>query len=90
VLEVTDQLVLTVFVVKIGISVDTMQSMHTAEHSRGLAHIGETVHTETAEIDQEIDALREEIRRLRVALDAQKDTLGGPARDGSRVSADAR
>jgi len=58
----------------IGIIVDTMQSMHTAEHHRDRAHIEETVHEDMGEIGQEVRALRQEIRALRDLLGEQRRT----------------
>jgi voltage-gated sodium channel len=56
----------------IGIIVDTMQSMHTAEHTRDRDHIEEAVHTDTGEISLAITALRDEIRQLRAELKDQR------------------
>jgi voltage-gated sodium channel len=52
----------------IGIIVDTMQSMHTAEHTQDRELIEETVHEDTGEIGREVKALRQEIRELRELL----------------------
>lgn len=52
----------------IGIIVDTMQTMHGAEHARDREEIEETVHADTQEVGREVRALREEIRQLRSEL----------------------
>ncbi len=52
----------------IGIIVDTMQSMHQADHREDREHIEQVVHEDTGSIDAELRALREEIRQLRKAL----------------------
>jgi voltage-gated sodium channel len=52
----------------IGIIVDTMQSMHSAEHGKDRDHIEEVVHEDTSSIELEVRALREEIRALRRVL----------------------
>ena len=52
----------------IGIIVDTMQTMHSAEHSRDRDHIEQVVHEDTSSIGAEVRALREEILALRRVL----------------------
>ena len=52
----------------IGIIVDTMQTMHEAEHARDRNQIQETIHQEGGAIEEEIRALREEIRALSTVL----------------------
>ena len=52
----------------IGIIVNTMQTMHTAEHTEERKHIEDTVHQDTSRIEQEMRALRAEIRALRGSL----------------------
>ena len=52
----------------IGIIVDTMQSMHSAEHELEREKIESALHRETGQIDQEIAALRREIAALRQDL----------------------
>jgi voltage-gated sodium channel len=52
----------------IGIIVDTMQTMHSAEHGRDRDHIEQVVHEDTSSIEAEVRALREEIRSLRQVL----------------------
>jgi len=54
----------------IGIIVDTMQTMHTAEHDKDRARIEQAVHADTSSIEAEVVALRAEIRALRQALPA--------------------
>jgi voltage-gated sodium channel len=54
----------------IGIIVDTMQTMHSAEHGRDRDHIEQVVHEDTSSIEAEVRALREEIRSLRRVLSA--------------------
>lgn len=53
----------------IGIIVDTMQTMHEAEHTRDRTLIEQRIETEGGAIEDEIRGLREEIRELRAALD---------------------
>lgn len=53
----------------IGIIVDTMQTMHEAEHTRDRTLIEQRIETEGGAIEDEIRSLREEIRALRAALD---------------------
>lgn len=52
----------------IGIIVDTMQTMHSAEHGQDREHIEQVVHEDTSSIEQEVRALRSEIRELRQLL----------------------
>ncbi len=52
----------------IGIIVDTMQTMHIVEHGRDRDHIEQVVHEDTSSIEVEVQALREEIRALRLVL----------------------
>ncbi len=52
----------------IGIIVDTMQTMHTVEHVQDRDHIEQVVHEDTSSIEVEVQALREEIRALRLLL----------------------
>ncbi len=59
----------------IGIIVDTMQTMHSAEHGKDREHIEQVVHADTSSIEAEVRALRAEIRALRQVLstaDAQR------------------
>ncbi len=56
----------------IGIIVDTMQTMHEAEHGRDRDHIEDTVRTETDLIEDEVRLLREEIRALREILATER------------------
>ena len=60
----------------IGIIVDTMQTMHSAEHASDREHIEEAVHADSSHIETEVRALREEIRALRQSL-AKASNLGG-------------
>jgi voltage-gated sodium channel len=60
----------------IGIIVDTMQSMHTAEQSEDREKIELALQAETRHIDQDIVALREEISALRRDL-AQRSPVRG-------------
>ena len=55
----------------IGIIVDTMQTMHEAEHARDRSQIQETIYQEGGVLEQELRALREEIRILGAMLDSQ-------------------
>ena len=52
----------------IAIIVDTMQTMHTVEHVQDRDHIEQVVHEDTSSIEVEVQALREEIRALRLLL----------------------
>lgn len=52
----------------IAIIVDTMQTMHHADHNEDREHIEETVHRDTDVLGCELRALREEIAQLRVEL----------------------
>ena len=54
----------------IGIIVDTMQSMHSAEHNQDRDHIEQVVHEDTLSIGVEVRALRKEISALRQVLSA--------------------
>jgi voltage-gated sodium channel len=54
----------------IGIIVDTMQSMHQAEHAEELEHIEEVLHEDTGSLAEEVRSLREEIRQLRGELNS--------------------
>ncbi len=56
----------------IGIIVDTMQSMHSAEHTQDREQIEETVHADTGEIGRDVRALRDEIRLLRAELGRER------------------
>ena len=56
----------------IGIIVDTMQSMHEADHARDRGMIEQTVHQESGAIEQEIRALREDIRALHTSLASER------------------
>jgi voltage-gated sodium channel len=52
----------------IGIIVDTMQTMHSAEHDEDLEQIEAAMHDDSTHIQAEVRALREEIRALRETL----------------------
>ena len=52
----------------IGIIVDTMQTMHSAEHAEDREHIEQVVHEDTSSIEAEVRALREEVHALRRIL----------------------
>ena len=52
----------------IAIIVDTMQTMHSADHEADRDHIEETVHQDTGALGQELRSLREEIGLLRDEL----------------------
>lgn len=54
----------------IGIIVDTMQTMHEAEHTRDRNQIQASIQQEGGVIEQELRALREEIRGLKAAVGA--------------------
>lgn len=56
----------------IGIIVDTMQTMHEAEHARDRGEIEDTIHQEGGAIEQELRALREEIRALHTAVASER------------------
>ena len=56
----------------IGIIVDTMQTLHEAEHTRDRDHIEATVVEETDSIEDEVRLLREEIRALRETLATER------------------
>jgi len=56
----------------IGIIVDTMQTMHEAEHMRDRDHIEDTVREETDVIEDEVRLLRKEIRALRQELATER------------------
>lgn len=57
----------------IGIIVDTMQTMHEAEHSRDRSLIEQRIEAEGGAIEDEIRGLRAEIRELKAALDRGRD-----------------
>lgn len=52
----------------IAIIVDTMQTMHSADHEAERDHIEEAVHKDTDELGREFRSLREEIGLLREEL----------------------
>ena len=52
----------------IAIIVDTMQTMHHAEHEEEREHIEEVVHEDTDALGRELRSLREEIGQLRAEL----------------------
>jgi len=52
--------------------VNTMESMHQAEHAREVAAIEEVVHGDSAQITAALQALRAEIAALRSMLAAQR------------------
>ncbi|MDH5785689.1 MAG: ion transporter [Chromatiales bacterium] len=52
----------------IAIIVDTMQTMHSADHEEDREHIEETVHQDTDALGEELRSLREEIAMLRNEL----------------------
>jgi voltage-gated sodium channel len=54
----------------IGIIVNTMQTLHEADHTREQEHIEQVVHEDTASVAEEVRALRREIAQLRSALRA--------------------
>ncbi len=56
----------------IAIIVDTMQTMHSAEHEEELEHIEEVVHEDTDSLGRELRSLREEIGLLRAELKQQR------------------
>lgn len=56
----------------IGIIVDTMQTMHSADHTEDRQHIEQVVHQDTTHIGEEIRLLRAEIRDLRGTLNAER------------------
>lgn len=56
----------------IAIIVDTMQTMHQADHQHEQEHIEQVVHEDSAALKGELQALRADIRELREALQ-QKD-----------------
>jgi voltage-gated sodium channel len=55
----------------IGIIVDTMQSMHGAQHEEERELIEQTVHRDTSAVEAEVRALRLEVLALREALQAR-------------------
>ena len=52
----------------IAIIVDTMQTMHQADHAEDRDHIEEVVHEDTGALGAELRSLREEIQQLRTEL----------------------
>jgi voltage-gated sodium channel len=56
----------------IAVIVNTMQAMHDATQGNDRDHIEATVHAEGAVLDQEIRALRQEIRELKDLLETQR------------------
>lgn len=56
----------------IAVIVNTMQAMHDATQGNDRDHIEATVHAEGAVLDQEIRALRQEIRELKGLLETQR------------------
>jgi voltage-gated sodium channel len=60
----------------IGIIVDTMQTMHSADHERERSRLEAAVHGDSARLESELGALREEIRGLRELL-ALREGQGG-------------
>ncbi len=52
----------------IAIIVNTMQTMHAADHQRDRDHIEATVHQEGVQLEHEIRALRSELQEIRTAL----------------------
>jgi voltage-gated sodium channel len=53
----------------IGIIVNTMQTLREANHAREQARLEQRVHEDTASVAEEVRALRQELARLRSALD---------------------
>lgn len=58
----------------IGIIVDTMQTMHEAEHARDRSQIQDSIHEEGGVIEQELRALREEVQALGAMLDGRNSS----------------
>jgi voltage-gated sodium channel len=56
----------------IGIIVNTMQTLHEADHAQEREHIEQVVHEDTAGVTEEVRALRLEIAALRAALDTRE------------------
>jgi voltage-gated sodium channel len=56
----------------IAVIVNTMQAMHDATQGNDREHIEATVHAEGKVLDQEIRALRQEIRELKVMLESKR------------------
>ncbi len=52
----------------IAIIVNTMQTMHAADHQQDRDHIEATVHQESVQLEHEIRELRSELREIRTAL----------------------
>jgi voltage-gated sodium channel len=61
----------------IGIIVDTMQTMHEADHARDRSQIQASIQQEGSVIEQELRALREEIRGLHTALAEERASRSG-------------
>jgi voltage-gated sodium channel len=53
----------------IAIIVDTMQTMHSADHRADRDHIEATVHEESSQLEREIRSLRAELKDLRTTLE---------------------
>ena len=68
----------------IGIIVNTMQTLHEAKHAREQERIAQVVHEDTASVAEEVRALRQELARLRSALDGG---AGGTVAPGGPRSA---
>ena len=58
----------------IGIIVDTMQTMHEGQHAADREHVEEAMHQDSMHLEQEVRALREDIRELRELM-AVEETL---------------
>jgi voltage-gated sodium channel len=61
----------------IGIIVDTMQTMHSADHQREREEIEAAVHADSSHIEQELRALRDEVRALGEVIVARRGAQGG-------------